>query len=87
VLLVLAVCAAIDGALSAAGVIASVGVLLGVGGGAECLRAAAAATRAADAPVRAGRTAERKSTSRFVPAEAPARPVHDALRVPAGRRA
>jgi hypothetical protein len=65
----------------------SVGVLLAVGSGAECLRAAAAASRAADAPVRAGRTAERKPTSRFVPAEAPARPAHDALRVPAGRRA
>jgi O-antigen biosynthesis protein len=88
VLLVLSVCAALDGALSAAGVMVSLGVLLAVGGGAECLRAAAAASRAADAPVRAGRTAERKPTSRFVPAEAPARPVpDDALPVAAGRRA
>jgi O-antigen biosynthesis protein len=88
VLFALAVHAGLDGAVHAAGVLASVGVLLVVGGGAECMRAAAAVRRAADAPVRARRSAERKPGSRFAPAEAPTRLVREhGLSVVAGRRA
>ena len=88
VLFALAVHAGLDGAVLAAGVLASVGVLIAVGGGAECMRAAAAVRRAADAPVRARRSTERKPGSRFTPAEAHTRAIQEhGLSVVAGRRA